>query len=155
MNKRIMATITAGAMLFMTACSAPKAETEVTTESAPIETEATAPFDYVGTYVCDRATIYVENGEPGQVLVTVMWGNSELTQRVWTMSGDFNVDTFTVSYSNGMLVEETYDSEGVVMNEEAIYTDGTGIIKFFEDGTLTWQDDVDHQADEMVFEMMG
>ncbi|MCR4688734.1 MAG: hypothetical protein K5745_04180 [Saccharofermentans sp.] len=170
MNKKFMAVLTAGAMLFMTACSTAETEASATSESVAATTEATTTtttsaasvaatleaqgesYDVAGDYACERAAISVDVDEKGNCSVTVVWGDSAFSEAVWTMSGEYDAENNCIAYTDGENYLVTYAEDGSIESEEDISSDGTGVFYYNEDGTLTWQDDVNNQADGMVFE---
>ena len=134
-------------MLAMTACGSKKKTDD---GQNPI-------MNYVGSYVCDRAeiTIEAEGSEGCSAIVT--WGGSAFENSSWIMSGTFEADSLRFEYHDCIRTDYTYDDNGNLKSEEEVYTGGHGFM-FFKDGdplTLTWQDDQEHVADDMVFEYRG
>lgn len=118
-------------------------------------------MNYIGDYGCGRATMTIEaaDGETGaNVLVT--WGSSAAETSQWQMSGEFDADTKTITYSNGVRTDIVYKDEGDIDTETEVYNDGTGTITFTDDEenavtTLVWKDDKEDVANDMVFEFAG
>ena len=124
-------------------------------EPAPEPDDGQNPvMNFIGDYVNGRADILIEaDGDTG-AKATVTWGSSAATQAVWTMSGDFNIDTHEFTYSNGVKKEVTYSEDGSVAEEKELYTDGTGTMTFTEGNEgpyLEWKDDKENIADGLTF----
>lgn len=69
------------------------------------------------------------------------------------MTGAFDPNSLTLTYSNCVKTSYTGDQNGGTANETTDYTDGSGSITF-HDGTgisLTWDDQKEHVADGMTF----
>ena len=117
-------------------------------------------MNYVGFYVCDRANIFIEatDSENGaSALVT--WGSSASENSTWTMSGTFDAEEGRFEYHDCVRTDFVYQENGEIESQADVYTGGHGFM-FFKDGedgvtTLTWQDDQEHVADDMVFEYAG
>ncbi len=164
MNKKLVTTLAAVAMAFsLAACgnSAKPAtedteattQTTTTTDAANVEEDGQNPvMNFIGPYVCDRATVFVECTGKEDAKITVTWADSAIEQSEWTMSGTLNTTDLTVDYTNGVLTRRTFGEDGTVQEETQVYTDGTGRFTFTQDGKLTWDDGKDHVADGLVFE---
>lgn len=111
-------------------------------------------MNFIGDYVNGRADILIEaDGDTG-AKATVTWGSSAATQAVWTMSGDFSIDTHEFTYKDGVKKEVTYNEDGSIAEEKEIYTDGTGMMIFSEGNEgpyLEWKDDKENIADGLTF----
>lgn len=108
-------------------------------------------MNFIGPYVCDRATMLIEaDGDTG-AKVSVTWGGSASETAEWTMSGPFDTEDLVIEYHDCVKKDVTYNEDGDVESEEEVYTGGHGFINFGENGTLTWQDDIEHVADNMTF----
>ena len=133
-------------VLLLSACGGTEAEPSVTEEDGqnPI-------MNYIGPYNCDRATILIEaNGMEG-AKATINWGSSAWEHSEWTLTGSFDMDTLTITYEDCVRKDLVFDEDGNLTSETEVYTDGTGTIVFADDGTLTWNDEKEHQADGMTF----
>ena len=133
---------------------APETE-EPSTEEASTEAEEDGQnpvMNFIGVYAYERASIEVECEGTENAKFTVMWGSSAAEHREWTMSGKFDEATQTVEYDNCACKDVVFNEDGTVESETPVYENGTGSITFGEDMTLTWKDDQDHAADDMVFE---
>ena len=125
---------------------------------APADEDGQNPvMNYIGNYVCERADIQISaDGDEGAEAI-VTWGGSASSNSSWIMSGTFDEDTLTFEYHDCIRTNYEYDEEGNITSEEEVYVGGHGFI-FFKEGdplTLTWQDDQEHVADDMVFEYTG
>lgn len=111
-------------------------------------------MNYVGNYGCDRASIMISaDGDEGASAI-VTWSSSAAENSSWTMSGTFDADTLQFEYHDCVRTDYIYNESGEVDSQEEVYTGGHGFMTFKEgdDGTtLTWQDDQEHIADDMVF----
>ena len=86
--------------------------------------------------------------------ISVTWGSSAAEHSEWTMSGEFDEESLTVTYSDCTRKDVVFNEGGSIKSETVGYENGKGKIIFSEDGglSLTWQDDTEHAADDMVFE---
>lgn len=112
-------------------------------------------MNFVGNYVCGRACILIgaTDGENGAD-ATVTWSNSAAENSEWTMSGTFDPETLQFEYHDCVRTDYVYNTDGEVDSQEEVYTGGHGFM-FFSEGdplTLTWQDDQEDIAKDMVFE---
>ena len=119
------------------------------------ESEGQNPaMNFVGDYVCDRATIHIEatDGVNG-MKADVVWGGSAFEAAEWVMSGTFDPETLQFEYHDCIKTEYVYEENGDVKSQEEIYTGGHGFMQFTdgEELSLTWQEDQEHAADGMVF----
>ena len=110
-------------------------------------------MNVVGPYSADRASIMVEPDGDDGAHVTVQWGSSASESTTWEMSGTFDADTKTITYSNGTKTDYVYAENGDIDSEDTVYTNGKGKFTFKDNGklTLTWTDDKEHVADGMTF----
>ena len=114
--------------------------------------------EYAGNYVCDRASIYIGvNDEDGSMNALVNWGSSVSESSIWSMSGTFDPETLQFEYHDCVRTDYVYDENGDIESQEEAFTGGHGFMTFKNDGikTLTWQEDQEHVADDMVFEYTG
>lgn len=113
-------------------------------------------MNYVGFYVCGRASILIgATDEKNGANAMVTWSSSAAENSVWEMSGTFDADTLTFEYSDCVRTDYVYEASGDVKEQNEVYKDGTGTMTFSdEDGklTLTWKDDKENIAEDMVFE---
>lgn len=114
-------------------------------------------MNYVGNYVCGRAAIFIEaDGDEG-AQATVTWSSSAAENSGWTMKGTFDADSLTFSYKDAVRTDYVYGEDGEVASQTEVYNDGTGTMTFKEGDpvTLTWKDDKEDAAKDMVFEFAG
>ena len=123
---------------------------------APSEQDGQNPImNFVGIYARDRASIEVgATDQIDGVKITVTWGSSAWEHSEWVMTGRFDTETLTVAYDDCVRTDYVFKEDGSVDTETVVYEDGTGTITFSdEDGlTLTWDDEMEHIADDMIFE---
>ena len=115
-------------------------------------------MNYVGNYVCGRACILIgATDEENGMNATVTWSSSAAENSTWVMSGTFDPETLKFEYHDCVKTDYVYKEDGEVDSQEEVYTGGHGFMTF-TDGepiTLTWQEDQEHAADDMVFEYAG
>lgn len=135
------------------------ADAAETTETAQPEADAedgqNPIMNFVGVYACDRASILVEATDQADgVKFTVTWGSSAAEHSEWVMTGKFDAEKLTVAYEDCTRTDIVFKEDGTVDSETVVYENGTGTITFSDaDGlTLTWDDAMEHMADDMVFE---
>ncbi len=110
-------------------------------------------MNFVGPYVADGAEMDVSASGKSDAEFKVEWSKDDSTVSVWNMSGELDLDTFTVEYANCEKTDYVYNEDGSVSSETAVYDDGTGRIIFNpQDGTLVWEDEKEHAADALIFE---
>ncbi len=155
--KKAFLSLLACAMLLLAACGtaaqAPADEAQAKPETASTEEDGQNPvMNVVGYYRCERATIVVEPEGSENAKISVTWGGSAWERAEWSMSGRFDPETMSVSYTDGVKKIVSYKENGEVASEETEYTDGTGVVSFdAERWALTWQDDREQAAEGMVF----
>ncbi len=149
MKKMLSLLLVALMVLSLAACAAKTAPAG----SEAAESDGQNPvMNFVGTYGCERATMIVECKGADEAQFTVTWSGSAASHAEWTMSGKLDTDKLTVDYTDCVKKEVTFNEDGSVASEDVIYEDGTGTITFSpEDNSLTWNDAMEHVADDMVF----
>ena len=114
-------------------------------------------MNFVGYYVCDRANVFISaDGEEGASAI-VTWSSSAWENSTWMMSGTFDPETLQFEYHDCVKTDYKYKDDGDVESQEEVYTGGHGFM-FFKEGdplSLTWQDDQEKVAEDMVFEYAG
>ena len=150
-------------MVFSLAACA--AKTDDAAGSAPAEDAAAGEdtqnpaMNFMGRYGKDRCTIDVAVDGAEGTIVTVTWGSSAWETAEWTMSGKLDGETLVLDYNDAVKKIVTFAEDGSVAEETVEYENGTGSFTFAvaEDGTttLTWDDAMEHIADETVFEYSG
>lgn len=118
--------------------------------SAEVEAGQNPVMNFIGEYYGGRAVVLVEAKGDDTAQITVTWSESYDTKAVWTMSGVFNEDTTSVAYTDGVKKSVTYNDKGEITSEVEIYNGGKGEFVFSYDG-VTWDDQKEHVADNMVF----
>ena len=151
MKKRLIALLLVAVFVLVFAgCGKNAAET---TSSEVIEDGQNPVMNFIGTYDCERAHMTVECEGTDSAKVTVLWGGGAWDDSVWTMSGKLDTQTLTVDYNNGKRSNRHFNDDGTLAEETVIYENGTGKIVFHpDDNSVTWQDDTEHVADDMVFQ---
>lgn len=127
-------------------------KTETDDAEADAEDGQNPVMNFIGPYVCDRAKMLIEADGDSGAKVTVTWGGSASETAQWEMTGPFDTDELRIEYHDCVKKDITYDEDGNEKSSEEVYTGGHGFIFFGENGTLTWQDDIEHVADNMTFE---
>ena len=85
------------------------------------------------------------------------WSSSAWENSTWMMSGTFDPETLQFEYHDCVKTDYKYKDDGDVESQEEVYTGGHGFM-FFKEGdplSLTWQDDQEKVAEDMVFEYAG
>ena len=114
-------------------------------------------MNFIGNYQCDRANVLIGAMDEDGMTATVTWGGSAWDNSVWMMNGTFNADELTFEYHDCVRTNYVYDDNGEVVSQEDVYTGGHGFM-FFTEGdplSLTWQDDQENVAENMVFTYTG
>ena len=154
MKKIVLVLLLCLVLTALCACSSGAAPAASSSGSSAEADDGQNPvMNFIGNYVCDRANILIETDGTDGAKATVSWGGGAYDTATWTMSGAFDTDTLTFTYKDCVRTDVHYAQNGDVEKEDQIYTDGTGSMVFSEDGglSLTWQDDMEHQADGMTF----
>lgn len=132
------------------------AATEAVTEDseAPAEEDGQNPaMNFIGNYACDRASVLIECDGLTGMKATVSWASSSAEEAKWVMSGTFDAETLLFEYHDCVKTENIYNEDGEVESSEEVFTGGHGFMQFKENPlSLTWQEDQEHVADDMVFE---
>ena len=104
--------------------------------------------DFAGQYYAGDGNLSITRQDDGSYLIEVWWGINAAQHGEWVMHGTFDgVDTIT--YSDCVKHEITFNENGDVESDETIYSDGTGSIKIVNDNTIMWNDDAEHVADDV------
>ena len=150
MKKKLFAIVVLAAlMLALAACgSAPAAQTQTpaaepqTAEETqlPAEGDGQNPvMNFVGVYSTDysiEALVEAEGMENAKITVT--YAGSPWFHNQTVMSGPFDPETLTMTFTNATLTEYTYASDATITEEKTSYTDGKGHAVFNPaDNTLT------------------
>ena len=81
--------------------------------------------------------------------VTIDWPDSAAVTDHWEMSGRYDAETQSILYSDAVLTESTFNTDGTKA-ERVVYTDGTGSIKL-TNGQLIWTDALGVAGDPSTF----
>ena len=151
---KLVALVMAMMMVFALGLSACGSKAE-----EPAADEGQNPImNYVGGYACGRAYIVIgATDESNSANAIVTWSSSAAENSAWVMSGTFDPETLQFEYHDCVKTDYVYNENGEVDSQKEVYTGGHGFMTF-KDGdplTLTWQDDQEHAADDMVFEFAG
>ena len=105
-----------------------------------------------GFYHADAYTVFAERKEDGECrfLVTVSLDND--ANSTWEMGGRLDPDTQTVEYSDAVRTDYALSADGGESAASVAYENGAGRFVFHDDGTLTWEDDMEKTAAGLVFE---
>ncbi|MBQ3369870.1 MAG: hypothetical protein IJJ03_04100 [Mogibacterium sp.] len=151
---KLLALVMAIMMVFALGLSACGSKSE---EPAADEGQNPA-MNYVGNYVCGRAAILIgATDEENGMNAIVTWSSSAAENSTWVMSGTFDAETLQFEYRDCVKTDYVYGEDGNVASQEEVFTGGHGIMTFVEGDplTLTWQEDQEHAADDVVFEYAG
>lgn len=133
------------------ACGGTKKEgSEEKKEESPAYTAS----DFEGMYVCGRASAEITAEGDDQMSVFVSWSSSAAEVSEWTMSGTFDSKEQRFEYHDCIKTDFVYQESGDIESEEPVYENGHGFM-FFKDAdpkTMTWQEDQEDAAKDMVFE---
>lgn len=108
-------------------------------------------MNFVGNYAEGRCNIFVEAVNKTDAKFTVTWGSSAAEHEEWVMSGTMDADTLTVPYSNCVKTTIVFKEDGTQESATVRYENGTGKFVFTNDLKLTWQDDQEDAAKDLVF----
>ena len=142
--------------------SAAPAPSETPVPSQEVEADADVEVDgqnpvmnFVGPYVCGGYSVFVEaeGAKKGRICITTSQSATELAE--WTITGDFDTETLSINYKNGVKTLYVTGDDGLIKSTETVYEDGTGTVAFTEEGMLSWVDEKEHVADGMLFAFMG
>lgn len=109
-------------------------------------------MNFIGEYMCDRATAKVECFGYDEAWVTIEWGSSAWELTRWIIVGRLDPDTKMITYEGCTKANLIYDEDGEVKSEERVYGDGTGTITFQDDGSFVWHEDQSEAGNDEVFE---
>ncbi len=134
------------------AAETPAAETAAAeTAEAPAEEGQNPVMNVVGEYGAGRAGMTVRASGKDDAVITVHWGNGANAYVLWTMSGKFDTDALTVSYSDCVKTSVELKDDGSEETETIEYENGTGVVDFSKGGVVTWQDDQENIAEDLEF----
>lgn len=121
---------------------------------APAEDDGQNPvMNFVGVYSTDYNTeALVEAEGMENAKITVTYAGSPWFHHQTVMSGRFDPETLTVEFSDAMMTEYTYNSDGSIDEETVSYENGTGRAVFNPaDHTLTITEEFPAGDSETVY----
>lgn len=140
MSKKVLAVLFVCMMLLLSACGgAAQAQEENTDEAAGPQDGQNPVMNFVGIYSMEYSTeALVEADGAEGAKITVTWAGSPWFHNQTVMSGPFDPETLTMTFTNATLTEYTYASDATITEEKTSYTDGKGHAVFNPaDNTLT------------------
>ncbi len=108
-------------------------------------------MNVIGPYASGRARAMVEADGMENARISIEWGASAWELAKWVMSGRFDPETMTVSYTDCVKSILVYKEDGSLESETIEYENGTGTIVFDGENSFTWKGDQSEQED-LVFE---
>ncbi|PWJ68628.1 hypothetical protein B0O40_2352 [Ruminococcaceae bacterium R-25] len=109
-------------------------------------------FSFEGTYYSDRCHITFSKGTDKTVNVKIGWASRYNESLEWTMSGEYDSESYCIQYENCVKKNVIYKAENEVDKEETLYTDGTGTFLFSLSGdSVTWTDKKEDVAQGRIF----
>lgn len=140
MSKKVLAVLFVCMMLLLSACGgAAQAQEENDDEAAGPQDGQNPVMNFVGIYSMEYSTeALVEADGAEGAKITVTWAGSPWFHNQTVMSGPFDPETLTMTFTNATLTEYTYASDATITEEKTSYTDGKGHAVFNPaDNTLT------------------
>ena len=140
MRKKVLAVLFVCMMLLLSACGgAAQAQEENNDEAAGPQDGQNPVMNFVGIYSTEYSTeALVEADGAEGAKITVTWAGSPWFHNQTVMSGPFDPETLTMTFTNATLTEYTYASDATITEEKTSYTDGKGHAVFNPaDNTLT------------------
>ena len=140
MSKKVLAVLFVCMMLLLSACGgAAQAQEENNDEAAGPQDGQNPVMNFVGIYSTEYSTealVEADGAEGAKIIVT--WAGSPWFHNQTVMSGPFDPETLTMTFTNATLTEYTYASDATITEEKTSYTDGKGHAVFNPaDNTLT------------------
>lgn len=137
MKKLFAFTVIMTLVLSLAACgSVPAPEAEKPTAAPQVTEAAPTPagedgqnpvMNFVGVYSTEYSTeALVEAQGMENAKITVTWAGSPWFHTETVMSGPFDPETLTMTFTDATLREYTYASDATVAEEKTSYTDGKG-----------------------------
>ena len=152
MKKTVLICVLLAALLLsLAACGQAPAPAE---SAVPAEENGQNPvMNFVGPYHAEgglEALVEAEGAENAKISVT--WAGSPWFHNQTVMSGPFDPETLSMTFSGSTLTEYTFRSDGSVAEEKASYRDGTGCAVFnAADNTLTITEEFESGSIETVY----
>ena len=162
-KKLLAIALSAALILSLAACGnvaaanteAPDAEPQNTeTVESPTEDRQNPVMNFIGVYHADDSIeALVEADGMENAKITVTWAGSPWFHNQTVMSGPFDPETLTMTFTDSTLTEYTYASDGSVAEEKTSYTDGKGNAVFNPaDNTLTITEEFESGNIDTVYE---
>ena len=121
--------------------------------SAAEEEDYEEAQNFLGTWVCDRATIEVTENEDAAYRFTVSWAGSAFEEAVWTYDCAYYGEYREMrNYEGGVKRVDTYGEDGEVVSSETVYEDGEVTFMIDGSGALYWNDITEAAGADMAFE---
>ena len=140
MSKKVLAVLFVCMMLLLSACGgAAQAQEENNDEAAGPQDGQNPVMNFVGIYSTEYSTeALVEADGMENARITVTYAGTPWFHNRTVMSGPFDPETLTMTFTNATLTEYTYASDATITEEKTSYTDGKGHAVFNPaDNTLT------------------
>lgn len=140
MSKKVLAVLFVCMMLLLSACGGAVQAQENDKDEASVPQDGQNPvMNFVGIYSTEYSTeALVEADGAEGAKITVTWAGSPWFHNQTVMSGPFDPETLTMTFTNATLTEYTYASDATITEEKTSYTDGKGHAVFNPaDNTLT------------------
>ena len=112
-------------------------------------------MNWAGNYGCpeaDGARAVIECGEGNEAIIHITWRNSGGEYAQWVIVGELDLDTLTVSYTDCIKTNVTYNADGMITDEVTEYENGTGTIVFDQGTSFTWHEDQSENGRDLTFE---
>ena len=109
--------------------------------------------EYVGTWwdtYSQRCHMEINSPDGIYYSIDIKWGSSAQSSTNWSFYGEYDEIAGGIRYY-GSRIEEYYPENGE-MQETYVYTDGEGLIWIGDDGMLYWEDYVEQQGANCIFE---
>ena len=110
-------------------------------------------MNVVGEYQSGNARATIECFGADEALITIELESTDGLTR-WFMFGRLNDEGDAIDYYDGNIASLFVDENGEVKSEETEYNDGTGTLRFAEDGGFTWHDDRSELGSDLVFALL-
>ncbi len=114
------------------------ADTTDTDDTSQDQSTATDGSKYIGTRMCDRATLTIK-ASGSNYLCTIDWSSSYDEGSTWEYTC-VSKDGKLVDSGKGVKKENTYDEDGDIASSNTIYTDGSAEFSFDANGNVIWND---------------
>lgn len=140
MSKKVLTVLFVCMMLFLSACGgAAQAQENDKDEASGSQDGQNPVMNFVGIYSTEYSTeALVEADGMENARITVTYAGTPWFHNRTVMSGPFDPETLTMTFTNATLTEYTYASDATVTEEKTSYTDGKGHAVFNPaDNTLT------------------